>query len=58
MVRASNIYGWGAYSTQVSIIASDVPGEVTIPVVSYGSGTNVNISWTAPVTNGETITAY
>ena len=58
MVRASNIYGWGLYSNQITIIASDVPGEVSIPTVSYGAGTYVNISWISPTSNGESIISY
>jgi hypothetical protein len=58
MVRASNIYGWGLYSSQITIIASDVPGEVGIPTVYYGAGINVNISWISPTSNGESIISY
>lgn len=57
-MRAKNIYGWGNYSNNVTIKAAGVPSQVDIPTVTYGSGTNVNISFTEPLNNGDPITNY
>jgi hypothetical protein len=55
--RARNIYGWGPYSTEVSIIASDVPSQMGVATTSI-VGVNARIAWTAPSSNGEDITSY
>ena len=56
-VRAKNLYGWGAYSTVLSLKASSVPDQPSA-VSTAKDGLNVRISWTAPADNSETITAY
>lgn len=55
--RATNIYGSGPFSDYGSILAADVPGQVSQPMLSL-SGTNVVISWTAPSPNGAAILMY
>jgi len=56
-IRARNIYGFGDYSDELSVLTSDVPDQVNIPTVSIVN-TNVQISWQAPFDNYEAITAY
>jgi len=55
--RASNKYGWGPFSDEVSILAASVPDQVAQPTTSI-SNTFVKISWTEPTTNSAAITAY
>lgn len=60
-VAATNIYGDSAsLSTTVSQKASAVPDAPAVPTVATDSGTatSVRISWAAPTTNNEAITAY
>lgn len=58
-VRASNIFGWGSNSTITTIKAAKVPAQMTAPTTSIDSTTGgVKISWTAPDSQGDTITAY
>lgn len=61
-VRAKNVYGYGDWSTELTIKASSVPGIVSIPAVSVVDvGNNVGgiqIAWNEPTTNSEVITAY
>ncbi len=57
-VRAKNIYGYGAYSTDASFIASDVPSVMAILTTSLVSSTKVRITWTAPAANFATIDQY
>ncbi|CDW74138.1 pa14 multi-domain protein [Stylonychia lemnae] len=46
-VRAKNIYGYGPFSDEITILPQDVPDQVDIPLVQI-SGTNVNITWSKP----------
>jgi hypothetical protein len=43
-VRALNIYGYGAFSDEHSLDASDLPGRPEIPTVTL-EGTNVLVQW-------------
>ena len=43
-IRARNIYGYGPFSSNFTIIPQDVPGQVTIPVISI-LGVNVVLNW-------------
>ena len=56
-VRASNIYGYGAFSTEYSLEASDLPGRPEIPTVSL-DGTKVLIEWQSPNNHFSQITQY
>jgi hypothetical protein len=56
-VRARNVYGWGPFSPEVSIAATDVPSQMQVVTTSI-VGTSARITWTAPASNGATITAY
>ena len=58
MVRAMNIYGYGAYSSNVTIEASDVPQVMAILNTSIVSGTYIRVQWTAPFDSYDPITAY
>ena len=49
-VAALNIHGWGPYSSDLVITASDVPVQQD-PVSISIDNLNVIISWTAPSTN-------
>lgn len=56
-VRAKNIYGYGIFSTELSILASDVPEEMPIMSTTI-SGTNVRVMWGAPGNKNSPIDAY
>ena len=56
-VRAKNLYGWGAYSTVLSLKASSVPDQPAA-VTTSKDALNVRITWVAPADNSEAITAY
>ena len=60
-VRARNIYGYGQFSAESSIVAVDVPGQISIPTVTMSvetTDTFITVAWTAPVDHYATITAY
>jgi hypothetical protein len=58
-VRAKNYWGWGSYSSTVSIKAAKAPAQMSSAVTSIDTATGgVKILWTAPNTNSDTITAY
>jgi hypothetical protein len=58
-VRARNLYGSGTFSTELEVLASDLPDKTAIPTVTIGStDTAVTISWTEPGDHAATITAY
>jgi hypothetical protein len=56
-IRAENVYGWGAYSPEFAIVASEAPAQMQVVTTSI-IGTAARISWVAPSSNGEDITAY
>lgn len=57
--RAKNIYGWGSYSGEASIVASNAPGTPGTPTTSLESDGSILIDWAAPASNGgESITSY
>ena len=56
-VRAKNSYGWGPFSSILTIttaLAPNAPPTVT----TITSGTSVQISWTQPANNGISISKY
>ena len=55
--RGNNIYGSGVFSDYGSILAADVPAQVSQPTLTL-SGTNVIISWSIPDSKGSTILMY
>lgn len=61
-VRASNSYGSGDFSSTLSYVPQDVPGEVGIPDVAItsptSSSTTVTIDWDEPEEHSSTITEY
>jgi len=58
-IRARNIYGYGSFSTEVTLQASTLPGTVTTITTQYGTYPNVEIVWSPPASNGGTaITKY
>lgn len=56
-VRAYNIYGYGAFSNELTIVPSDVPDKVGIPTVTL-STTSVIVSWSAPDAHSSPIDYY
>lgn len=56
-VRARNNYGYGDFSAEYSLEASDLPGRPEIPTVTL-DGTNVLIQWQAPNNHFSAIEAY
>ena len=60
-IRARNIYGYGVFSSESSIVAIDVPGGISIPTVTMANETTdtfITVAWTAPIDHYATITAY
>jgi hypothetical protein len=58
-IRARNVYGYGSFSTEVTLQASTLPGTVTTITTQYGTYPNVEIVWSPPASNGGTaITKY
>lgn len=58
-VRARNLYGSGVFSTELEVLASDLPDKTAIPSVTIGATeTAVTISWTEPGDHAASITAY
>ena len=57
MVKAKNIYGYGAFSTEFVVTPSDVPGQASIPTTA-NSGTSVVVTWTAPSAHSSVIDSY
>ena len=50
-VRAKNVYGWGPFSSSLSIVAATVPGAPSAPTTSY-NGTKVKIAFADPTFTG------
>jgi hypothetical protein len=61
-IRARNKYGFGEYSSIVAIKASSAPDKVDMPDARWVSISDteagIEISWNAPSSNNEPITAY
>ena len=58
-VRARNVWGWGAYSSEASITASRAPAQPSAPTTTLDATTGaLIISWTAPDNRGAAITSY
>jgi Fibronectin type III domain len=56
-VTATNIYGTGADSPVINVVAIDTPGKMSIPSVA-NSGTNVVVTYSPPTTHSSPITGY
>ena len=58
-VRAKNVWGYGDWSSVLSVLAATVPDQPDAATTSYdGTTGDVIISWTAPAARGSTISAY
>jgi hypothetical protein len=58
-VRAKNIFGWSDFSSVLTIVAAHAPNTMDAVVTSIDSLTgDVQITWTAPDSNGDDITSY
>lgn len=56
-VKARTVFDLSDYSNTVSILAADIPYQVSAPTTSI-SGDNVKIDWVAPFNNGDPISSY
>lgn len=57
-VRASNLFGWGEFSEEVTIRADEVPAQIT-PVTTISESIYVKTTWSLPSTNnGASISQY
>lgn len=56
-VASRNSYGYSDYSTEVLILAAEVPATPSAPTTSVNAD-KVDISWSAPSANGSPILAY
>jgi hypothetical protein len=57
-VRASNSFGWGPYSDEVTIRADEVPAQIT-PIVATAESIYIRLSWNLPSTdNGSPVFEY
>jgi len=56
-IRALNIYGWGDFSSEFTITASDVPSQMAIVTTSLVLDT-VRIDFDLPSNNGESIDTF
>jgi hypothetical protein len=57
-VSAYNAHGYGAYSPEVTIVASAVPDRAGAPTTVISGATNVAIAWTAADPNSAALDAY
>ena len=57
-VTAVNQIGNSAFSAPVSVIAGDVPSQVTGLTATTTSNTSIDLAWTAPNDNGYAISGY
>ena len=57
-VRAKNIWGWGAFSPEVTIRASTIPSVVIPVTTSYDVTGGVKIAWAQTKNNGDPIYKY
>lgn len=56
-VQALNSEGLSSASSSVSILAAETPATPAMPITAI-VGSNINVSWVAPTSNGSPITAY
>lgn len=56
-VQALNSEGLSSASSPVSILAAETPAIPAMPTTAI-VGSNINVSWVAPTSNGSPITAY
>lgn len=56
-VRARNIYGYGNFSSEFIVAATDFPGKPPIAIVASTS-TNVTVTWVAPSSHFAVIDSY
>ena len=56
-VQALNSEGLSSASSPVSILAAETPATPAMPTTAI-VGSNINVSWVAPTSNGSPITAY
>lgn len=56
-LRAKNKWGFGGFSATAEITASSTPGTAAAPTTAI-SGSNVKITWVAPLDYGSVITSY
>jgi hypothetical protein len=56
-LRAKNKWGFGGFSASAEITASSTPGTAAAPTTVI-SGSNVRVSWVAPLDYGSVITSY
>lgn len=57
MVEAANSVGYSIYSSPVSILAAQIPGQLASPTTLM-VGSSIQISWLAPNSRGSPITSY
>lgn len=60
-LKAKNIFGYGPFSSEVSVVVSAAPDQMSAPVVSIPvATTQVKIEWSdaSSISNGESITQY
>jgi hypothetical protein len=56
-LRADNALGWGAYSSITTMTPQASPSQMSA-VTTTVVGSNVQISWSLPTSNGASVTAY
>lgn len=53
------MWGWGTFSTSLSVRAASPPAQMAVAVTSIDSITGgVKIQWTTPANNGNSLTAF
>jgi len=58
-VRAKNYWGWGDFSSTVSVLAASAPSQMAAATTSIDASTGgVKIEWVEPSSNGAPIAAY
>ena len=56
--RVQNVHGWSTWSDIVEILAATEPGQMQLVTISDNTDETVQISWSLPVENGASVTAY
>ena len=56
-VAAINAVGTGTVSSDVAVVAGDIPSQVTLVVTAQPSSI-IELTWTAPASNGYALTGY